>query len=192
MKIQQFVMAYSVEHDRLRAILPEGFLSIRPVLRFNGEIREEQTGYLEFNTAVEKDGIRGWLNIGFWENIPFVREGKKATFQNNSLEISFEGIGIAGGCPAEKDNAGCFFLGDPVFLRPAETVTSRKEFCDCKFRWKLPDGAFGESIGKTLPACPEEIKTLYPREEFAVANAASIPCKQVLGTYMVEFNRGEE
>lgn len=189
MKVQQFVMAYGVEHDRLRAILPEGFVSIRPVLRFNGEIRDDQTGYLEFNTAVEKDGIRGWLNIGFWEDIPFVRQGKKVTFQNALLEISFAGVGIEGGCPAEKDNAGCFFLGDQEVLRLAETVTSRKEFCDCAFRWKTPEGAFGESIGKTLPACPEEIKTRYPKQAFTVANAAAIPCKQVLGTYVVEFER---
>lgn len=39
MKVEQYVMAYGVEHDRLRAILPEGFTSLRPVLRFNAEIR---------------------------------------------------------------------------------------------------------------------------------------------------------
>ena len=30
MQIEQFVMAYGVEQDRLRAILPEGFTSLRP------------------------------------------------------------------------------------------------------------------------------------------------------------------
>lgn len=49
MQIEQFVMAYSVEQDRLRALLPEGFLSLRPVLRINAEIRGGQTGYLELN-----------------------------------------------------------------------------------------------------------------------------------------------
>ena len=49
MQIEQFVMAYSVEQDRLRALLPEGFLSLRPVLRINAEIRDGQTGYLELN-----------------------------------------------------------------------------------------------------------------------------------------------
>ncbi len=42
MKIEQYVMAYGVEHDRLRAILPDGFISPRPVLRINAEIREEK------------------------------------------------------------------------------------------------------------------------------------------------------
>ncbi len=31
MKVEQFVMAYGVEQDRLRAFLPEGFVSLRPV-----------------------------------------------------------------------------------------------------------------------------------------------------------------
>ena len=33
MHVQQFVMAYGVEQDRLRALLPEGLTSLRPVLR---------------------------------------------------------------------------------------------------------------------------------------------------------------
>ena len=35
MHVQQFVMAYGVEQDRLRALLPEGLTSLRPVLRLN-------------------------------------------------------------------------------------------------------------------------------------------------------------
>ena len=65
MKIEQYVMAYGVEQDRLIAILPDGFESLRPVLRFNAEIRDDRSGYIEFNTTVEKDGKRGWINIGF-------------------------------------------------------------------------------------------------------------------------------
>ena len=70
MHVEQFVMAYGVEQDRLRAILPEGFSSLRPVLRINAEIRDGKTGYLEFNTAVQKGDLRGWLNIGFWDDVP--------------------------------------------------------------------------------------------------------------------------
>ena len=65
MKVEQYVMAYGAEQDRLRALLPEGFVSLRPVLRINAEVRDNEAGYLEFNTPVEKDGKRGWLNIGF-------------------------------------------------------------------------------------------------------------------------------
>ena len=63
MKIEQYVMAYKAEQDRLRALLPTGFTSLRPVLRINAEIRSEETIYIEYNTPVEVFGKRGWLNI---------------------------------------------------------------------------------------------------------------------------------
>ena len=59
MQTEQFVMAYCVEQDRLRDILPEGFTSLRPVLRINAEIRGSTEAYAEYNTAVEKDGFKG-------------------------------------------------------------------------------------------------------------------------------------
>ena len=189
MKVSQFVMAYQAEQDRLRAILPEGFSSLRPVLRINAEILDDKRGYLEFNTAVEADGTRGWLNIGFWEDVPFTREGKTVTFETELLRISFTGVGIEGGCPAEKDNAGCYFLQPDKTLRPPEQLTQNKEFCDCSFAWKLPAGAHGKSVGKTLPAYPAPVRTVYPKQTFTVAHAAEIPCEQVLGTYTVSFER---
>ena len=106
MNVTQFVMAYGVEQDRLRAILPEGFVSLRPVLRINAEVRDGTTGYVEFNTAVEKDGVRGWLNIGCWEGVPFRQEGKTTVFEPEFLTIFFTGVGVEGSCPAEKDNGG--------------------------------------------------------------------------------------
>lgn len=187
MKIEQFVMAYGVEQDRLRAILPDGFVSLRPVLRINAEVRDDSVGYVEFNTAVEKDGNRGWLNIGSWNNVPFERNGKETIFRTNFLEISFKGVGIAGSCPAEKDNAGCYF-GEK--LRKPEIITVNKEFCDCYFAWSVAENdAHGESIGKTLPAIPADIIKVYPREDFTVENAVKIPCEQVLGAYVVVFDR---
>lgn len=190
MKIEQFVMAYGVEQDRLRAILPDTFVSLRPVLRINAEIRDEHTGYVEFNTAVEKDGKKGWINIACWEDVPFRWDGKTVIFQTDFLEIRFTGVGIEGSCPAEKDNAGCYFLGEQEILRKPEVITSTKEFCDCAFRWTFSgDDAYGESIGKTLPAYPTEPKNVYPKEAFTAENAAKIPCEQVLGTYVVRFDR---
>lgn len=187
MHVEQFVMAYGVEQDRLRAILPEGFSSLRPVLRINAEIRDEKTGYLEFNTAVQKGDLRGWLNIGFWDDVPFAREGKTIRFCADFLEIEFTGVGIAGGCPAEKDNASCFFLHPAERLVLPERITASKEFCDCRFRWRFtPEDAHGVSLGKTLPAVPSDVQTVYPKEPFTARNAANIPCTQVLGTYMVK------
>ena len=43
--IEQFVMAYGVEQDRIRALLPEDYESLRPVLRINAELRDEETAY---------------------------------------------------------------------------------------------------------------------------------------------------
>ena len=187
MQIEQFVMADGVEQDRLRAILPEGFTSLRLVLRINGEIRDGTESCLELNTTVEKDGVRGWLNIDRWTNVPFTRSGKTTVFRPELLKISFTGVGVAGGCPAEEDNAGCFFQ-DGSF-RAAEHIAANKEFCDCAFAWLLPGGAHGISIGRTLPAVPTEKKITYPKKACAAENAAVIPSGQVPGTYQVTFDR---
>jgi len=190
MKIEQFVMAYGVEQDRLRALLPDGFTSLRPVLRINAEIRGETDGYLELNTAVESGGVRGWLNIAAWDGVPFTRQDKTVTFRTDFLEISFTGVGIEGSCPAEKDNDGCYFMRETTTLRPPEAILSAKEFCDCRFRWMFTENdAGGVSPGMTLPAYPEEVRTVYPKQPLTAANAAAIPCRQVLGTYKVVFDR---
>ena len=194
MKVEQYVMAYGAEQDRLRAMLPEGFSSLRPVLRINAEIRQyedgQEDGYVEFNTAAEKDGNKGWLNITYWDGINFTKEGSKTTFSSDFLEISFTGVGIEGSCPAEKDCAGCYFIKETPELQPPEVITARKEFCDCSFRWKFADAdAHGESVGDTFPAYPESIETVYPKEALTAQNAAAIPCRKVLGSYKVSFER---
>lgn len=191
MKVEQFVMAYGIEQDRIRALLPESFTSLRPVLRINTEVRDGKKGYIEFNTAVEKDGKKGWLNIGYWNDVPFVCEGKKTSFRTEFLEISFTGVGAEGACPAEKDNAGCFFEQNGTYiLRLPETITVNKEFCDCSFAWHFTkNDAHGVSIGKTLPAIPTESTITYPKQSCTAANAAGIPCEQVLGSYRVLFDR---
>lgn len=190
MRIEQYVMAYGVEQDRLRALLPPGFTSLRPVARINAEIRDGSTGYVEFNTAVEAHGKRGWVNIGRWENVPFSREGKTVTFQTDFLRLTFTPTGLAGSCPAEKDNDGCFFPGEELVLRMPEEITVNKEYCDCAFSWHFTGAdAHGVSIGKTLPAIPTEVETVYPKQAFTVENAAAIPCRQVLGSYVVVFER---
>ena len=166
MTVEQFVMAYGAEQDRLRALLPEGFASLRPVLRINAEVRDGKTGALEFNTAAEKADNRGWVNIGRWDDVSFTKDGKKTTFTLPELTISFTGVGIEGGCPAEKDNVGCYYLKDGTFTL-----------------------AHGVSLGKTLPAIPEEETTHYEKAAFTVENAAVIPCMQVLGAYQVTFER---
>ena len=190
MKIEQFVMAYRVEQDRLRAMLPEGFISLRPVLRINAEIRTEKqkTVYLELNTPVEGFGKRGWLNIAHWDSLSYEKNGTSTTFRSSFLDITYTGIGTIGGCPAEKDNDGCFFGDDFV---PAEKIEQNKEYCNCKFQWKFAEtDAHGVSTdGKSIPAIPAEQQHAYEKQELTPENAAAIPCDQVLGAYAVTFER---
>ena len=190
MKVEQYVMAYRAEQDRLRAMLPAGFTSLRPVLRINAEIRtdETETVYIEYNTPVEGFGKRGWLNIAHWEGASYEKNGKATTFRLPFLEITYTGVGLIGGCPAEKDNDGCFF--GETFV-PAEKIDENKEYCNCAFQWKFADGgAHGISTdGKSIPAIPTEQEVQYEKQELTPENAAMIPCEQVLGAYMVKFNR---
>lgn len=190
MKVEQFVVAYHAEQDRLRALLPKGYESLRPVLRINAEIHDEKATYLELNTPVASQGKRGWLNIANWKEFSFSRNGKAVTFKSDFLQITFSSVGIEGGCPAEKDNDECFFIGEKTSIRLPETIESEKEFCDCEFAWSFTSNdAHGKSIGKTLPAFPTEPKIVYKKEELSAQNAALIPCEQVLGSYMVIFDR---
>ena len=204
-RVEQFVMAYLIEQDRIRAMLPEGYESLRPVFRINTEIRDDSVLYVEFNTPVEAGGRRGWLNIANWESthddISFVRNpaagdndgtGRKETVHITApfFELTYTGTGIEGGCPEEKDNEGCYYIGNDIEFRPAETITENKESCDCSFAWKFHYGdAQGRSEGRTIPAynTPQEKK--YAAIPLSAENAAAIPCLQVLGAYIVRFTR---
>ena len=120
------MMAYGVEQDRLRALLPDGFSSLRPVLRINAELRDGKTGYVEFNTAAEKNGVRGWLNIAFWDGVPFEQDGKTTRFLTDFLDISFTGVGIEGGCPAEKGQRRLLFPASRGGTAPARADHGEK------------------------------------------------------------------
>lgn len=194
MQVEQFVMAYQVEQDRVRALLPEGYESLRPVLRINTEIWDGQTAYVEFNAPVAHGGKRGWLNIANWmgeeDGVQFKRDGKNVTITSPFFFLNYMGIGVEGSCPAQDDNDGCFFLREKTVFRPTEEIRNNKEFCDCEFSWHFHDGdAHGVSIRKTLPAYWEKITTNYEKSPLTAENAAAIPCKLVLGTYIVRFER---
>ena len=145
MHVEQFVMAYKVEQDRIRAILPDGYSSLRPVMRINTEIRQSGSRefvYVEFNTPVEAEGRRGWLNIGRCNSddsdISLARNGRTVTLYSSFFKLTYTGTGRSGGCPAEKDNDGCFYISEKetVFI-PAKEIKENKEFCDCEFAWSF-------------------------------------------------------
>ena len=194
MKIEQFVMAYKVEQDRIRAILPDGFESLRPVMRINTEIKDEKRAYIEFNTPVEYAGKRGWLNIGHWEGdddkVSYSKENKTTVIETPFFKLTYTGTGTEGGCPAEKDNDGCFFIDEKINFKPSEKIGSNKEFCDCEFEWKFNDGdACGVSNRESIPAFFEEPKITYEKWEFSAENATAIECEKILGSYVVVFER---
>ena len=174
--------------------------SLRPVLRINAELRGGPAGtvYLELNTPVAAFGKRGWWNVGRWESpahpLTARQEGAATTFQAPFLTLTYTQTGAVGGCPAEKDNDGCFYPqeGEPRFV-PAEAITAPRAFCDVDFQWAFaPGDAQGRSQnGKTLPAFPTPPKVQYPRQPMTPKAAAAIPCQQVLGAYTVQFRRGE-
>mgnify|MGYP000060829982 CR=1 FL=1 len=91
----QFVLAYQAEQDRLRALLPAGVESLRPVLRINAELRGGPAGtvYLELNTPVAAFGKRGWWNVGRWESpahpLTARQEGAATTFQAPFLTLTY-------------------------------------------------------------------------------------------------------
>ena len=194
MRVEQYVVAYQADQDRIRALLPEGFSSLRPVMRVNAEIRNHRQLYLELNTPVSGFEKRGWLNIAHWSSpeLTLDREGASMIFRGEHLEFIFTATGTMGGCPAERDNDGCFYLTDGAMrFVPAERIGSRKESCDCMFSWKYPlGGAHGVSVGgKTLPPLPTLPKMNDPKVAPTAENAAMIPCVQMLGQYRVVFDR---
>lgn len=195
MVIEQYVMAYQAEQDRLRALLPEGFLSLRPVLRINVEIHNGEAVYLEYNIPVAAQGRRGWLNIANWNTaeagISYEKTGKTTLFNAPFLQIAFTRVGITGGCPAERDNDGCFFLGKTPMFRPAEKILENREFCNCTFAWRFDaSSAHGFSTsGKSIAAVSTEPRIQYAKKELSPQAAAAIKCEQVLGAYAVTFVR---
>lgn len=109
-----------IEQDRLRAILPKDFESLRPVLRINTEIRQvndTEIIYIEFNTPVAYFEKRGWLNIAYWESletdITYTKNGESISILSPFLEITYTKVDVAGGCPAE--NYECLVKKDLLF-----------------------------------------------------------------------------
>ena len=187
MKTEQYVMAYKAEQDRLRALLPQEFESLRPVLRINAEIRYDEDNskkirelYLEFNTPVAAYGKRGWLNIANWRNSDTKIEVHK---DGKCFYIATEGLFDS----AVKNDYGRYIFTPATNITP--DAFGYREFCNCSFAWNFSaDDARGKSNGdKSIPAFYETQSKEYKKEALTPENAAKIPCQQVLGSYFVVF-----
>lgn len=170
MKVKQYVMAYSADHEKIKKLMPAGFESLRSVLRINVECydgfeEEEDWGYVELNTPVTARGKKGWLNIAAWLEKP------------DYMHLEFAPANAAdrpAGCPHEDENEGCFYwdyeVGDYGFLE-AEEIEGNKEHCQCSLSWDLP------------PA-----NAFYDDDE-RIRQFIKLPVEKILGAYTVEFER---
>ncbi len=190
MGIQQFVAAYRVDHDRLRTIIPDGYKSLRRVLRINAEVNSNGEITIELNTPVERPGFKGWLNVASWSSCNtsihlLIGDDGAYEFTTPFLTLGFLPSGVFSECPAEKDSHGCIYLRDgKETLLTYRPVAERKEFCDFSFHWRFSDGdSFGKSDGKMIAAPFEPVRHIYPSLACTPELAAKIPCLQVLGAY---------
>lgn len=183
-------MAYSAEQDRIRALLPAGASSLRPVLRINAEIWDDAHGCVEFKTAVEKNGLRGWLNIARWTDVPFERRGRTTVFRTEFLEISFTGMGVEGGCRRKRTTRAAGFPARPKRCARRRRLRRARNSAAASFNGASPARTrTAQALARPFRAVPEDVKTVYPKQPLTAPNAAAIPCAQVLGTCRVTFER---
>lgn len=88
MQATQFVMAYGVEQDRLRAILPEGLPPCGRCFGSTGRSGEKKA-FSNSGQPWKETGKGGWLSIGSFSNVPFEVIEKATAFQGELLEIAF-------------------------------------------------------------------------------------------------------
>lgn len=88
MQATQFVMAYGVEQDRLRAILPEGLPPCGRCFGSTGRFGEKKA-FSNSGQPWKETGKGGWLSIGSFSNVPFEVIEKATAFQGELLEIAF-------------------------------------------------------------------------------------------------------
>lgn len=194
-KVEQYVMAYRANHDKIKALLPEIYESLRPVLRINVEIIDDYESMIkiEFNTPVASKGKRGWLNLVTWnsfsEQISLSKRENKTEFiagkdDKAFLDIEFIRTGEEGGCPKEDDNEGTFFgeifsidTGSSAVFKKAEQIYERKEYCQCRFEWIIPEYIM-----------PSSVESLTAKEQ-TIKEAVRIKPEEMLGAYKVEFER---
>lgn len=88
MQATQFVMAYGVEQDRLRAILPEGLPPCGRCFGSTGRSGEKKA-FSNSGQPWKETGKGGRLSIGSFSNVPFEVIEKTTAFQGELLEIAF-------------------------------------------------------------------------------------------------------
>ena len=201
MKVEQFVMAYRGDHNKIKALLPAGYESLRPVLRINAEIltdsKESDKGatyyYIEFNTPVAHGGKRGWLNLGNWDSMSTaievshesksISDGYFKTGDGNlvssrhSTEFRFDLLTLSHASTGKEGGCPAESDNDGCFYRDGDDEEFRPAEKVTE-RKEYTDCTFKWNVSENLPPIP-------------LFMAMAIECEEVLGAYTVIFERPE-
>lgn len=201
MKVEQFVMAYRGNHDEIKALLPKGFESLRPVLRINAEILTDSKAgdkgatyyYIEFNTPVAHDGKRGWMNIGNWDSMStgitvsrkteFISDGYfktgsgDLTNHRESTCFEFDLLTLTHTGTGKEGGCPAESDNDGCFYSPGDEDEFRPAEKVTE-RKEYTDCTFKWNVSEDLPPIP-------------LFRAMAIECEEILGAYTVVFERPE-
>ena len=81
-------------NKQLEKMVPAAFADAR-IPYDSIEIHSSPRRLIVMAYGVERDGVRGWLNIARWDDALARTDGKTVTFTTPLLEIAFTGVGIA-------------------------------------------------------------------------------------------------
>lgn len=182
MTVEQFVMAYGAEQDRLRACCRRALPRCGRCCASTRRCATAKRGLSSSTLPRKKTTIAAGSTSAAGTMFPFTKDGKKTTFTLPELTISFTGVGIEGGCPAEKDNVGCYYLKDGTFtLVPAEKITANKEFCDCEFAWRFAGARTVSALAKRCPPSPKRRRRTMKRRLSRSKMPPSSPARRCWG-----------
>jgi hypothetical protein len=145
--VEQYVVVYSGDQEKIAALLPEGYESSDNVLRIEVEVVNDLDGmegeqiFIEVNTPVEGEDGPEWLELVSWE----------------SMWTDIFGMTDGTFTRFTADFDGTEFLDI--------TFTENDGECDCQFRWQDPENDyFSDKPEIAVPVMavePEEILDAY-------------------------------
>lgn len=184
MQAAQFVMAYGVEQDRLRAILPEG---LPPCGRCFGSTGRSgvKKAFSNSGQPWKETGKGGRLSIGSFSNVPFEVIEKTTAFQGELLEIAFTRRKRP---RSGRNTATAAFAGssrrelmERVWERPfrrRRSIGIRKSRLPWKTSQQSPADGCWEAIGSHLSDKKEKLPLSHKNESGSFCPfIKSFPCR---------------
>ena len=145
--IEQYIVIYEADQEKIENLLPEGYESSDNVLRIEVEVVNDLDGmegeqiFIEVDTPVKGEDGPEWLELVSWENM--------------WTDIFGMTDGYFTRFTADFD--GTEFLDI--------TFTEHDGECDCRFRWQMPESEYfsdkPEIAGPVMTIEPGEILDAY-------------------------------